>query len=172
MNDQPPVTAGSLADLVANPLTDSIAQGAQPQVMRIEEGRIIPAGLVADDVVTLAMASIKRLAEFDVGPGGPFGGNLTPAQKDAITAELGALGQAFDQLLLSQSENGRLMKEVDSAADRQQSQLDTLHATIGGIVNVDLAEVAVRLNQAQFAYEASAGVFNVLRNMSLLNILK
>ena len=30
----------------------------------------------------------------------------------------------------------------------------------------------MRLNQAQFAYEASAGVFNVLRNMSLLNALK
>ena len=34
------------------------------------------------------------------------------------------------------------------------------------------AEVAVRLNQAQFAYDASAGVFNVIRNMSLLNVLK
>lgn len=172
MNETPPISANSLADLVADPLTDSIAQGAEPQVMRIEEGRTVGAGLVADDVITLAMASIKRLAEFDAGPGGPFGGNLTPAQKDAITAELGALGQAFDQILSSQSENGRLLKEVDSAGKRQQSQLDTLNATIGGIVNVDLAEVAVRLNQAQFAYEASAGVFNVLRNMSLLNILK
>jgi flagellar hook-associated protein 3 FlgL len=38
-------------------------------------------------------------------------------------------------------------------------------------VNVDLAEVAVRLNQAQFAYESSASVFNALRGLSLLNIL-
>lgn len=172
LNDRPPVTAASLDDLAANPLTDSIEQGAEAQVMRIEEGRTVRAGLVADDVITLAMASVKRLAEFDQGPGGPFGGNLTPAQKDAITVELGALGQAFDQILSGQAENGRLLKEVDSAGKRQQSQLDTLNATIGGIVDVDLAEVAVRLNQAQFAYEASAGVFNILRNMSLLNILK
>jgi flagellin-like hook-associated protein FlgL len=39
-------------------------------------------------------------------------------------------------------------------------------------VNVDLAEVAVRLNQAQFAYESSASIFNVLRNLSLLNMLE
>ncbi len=172
LNDRPPIIADSLADLAANPLTDSIEQGAEAQIMRIEEGRTVQAGLVAEDVITLALASVKRLAEFDQSAGGPFGGNLTPVQRDAISAELGALSQAFDQILASQSENGRLLKEVDSAAARQQSQLETLNATIGDIVNVDLAEVAVRLNQAQFAYEASAGVFNVLRNMSLLNVLK
>jgi flagellin-like hook-associated protein FlgL len=64
-----------------------------------------------------------------------------------------------------------VQNEVDSATDRQTSQLNALNAAIGGIVDVDLAEVAVRLNQAQFAYDASAGVFNVLRNMSLLNTL-
>jgi flagellar hook-associated protein 3 FlgL len=172
LNDRPPVTAASLSQLAADPLTTSIEQGADAQIMRVEENRTVPAGLVADDVVSLAMASIKRLAEFDEGPGGPFGGNLTAAQKAAITAELGALSDAFDGLLSSQAEHGRLQKEVDSAVERQQSQLDTLNGAIGGIVDVDLAEVSVRLSQAQFAYEASAGVFNVLRNMSLLNTLK
>ena len=38
-------------------------------------------------------------------------------------------------------------------------------------MNVDLAEVAVRLNQAQFAYNASSSVFNVLRGLSLLDVL-
>ena len=50
--------------------------------------------------------------------------------------------------------------------------MEALDGAIGGIVNVDLAEVAVRLNQAQFAYQASAGVFNVLRSMNLLDALK
>jgi flagellar hook-associated protein 3 FlgL len=171
LNDRPPVTASSLSDLAANPLANSIEQGAEAQVMRVEENRTVQAGLVADDVISLAMASIKRLAEFDEGVNGPFSGNLTAAQKDAITNELGALSTAFDQILSRQAENGRLMKEVDSAEARQKSQVDALNGAIGKIVNVDLAEVAVRLNQAQFAYEASAGVFNALRNMSLLNLL-
>jgi flagellar hook-associated protein 3 FlgL len=171
LNDRPPVTAATLSQLVADPLTTSIQQGADEQIMRIEEGRTLKAGLVADDVITLAMASIKRLAEFDEGVDGPFGGNLTAAQRQAIESELGALSDAFDQVLFSQAENGRVQNEVDSATDRQTSQLNALNAAIGGIVDVDLAEVAVRLNQAQFAYDASAGVFNVLRNMSLLNTL-
>ncbi|MEQ1610015.1 MAG: flagellin [Hyphomonadaceae bacterium] len=172
MNDRPPVTADSLSDLAANPLTDSLEQGAEAQVMRVEDGRTVRAGLVADDVVSLAMASIKRLAELDEGPDGPFGGDLTDVQKQAIQNELTSLADAFDRVLSTQSENGRLMKEVDSASTRLTSQLNALDEAIGGIVNVDLAEVAVRLNQAQFAYESSASIFNVLRNLSLLNVLK
>jgi len=172
MNDRPPITATSLSNLAANPLTDSIEQGAQAQQMRVEESRVVSAGLVADDVITGAMASLKRLAELDEGVDGPFGGDLTAVQRAAIQDELTALSQSFDNILSRQAENGRLMKEVESADTRLTSRTNALDEAIGGIVNVDLAEVAVRLNQAQFAYESSASVFNVLRNMSLLNMLE
>ncbi len=172
LNDRPPITSASLTDLAANPLTDAMEEGADAQQMRVEENRTVPAGLVADDVISLAMASIKRLAEVDEGPNGPFGGDLTDAQKQAITDELTSLSQAFDHILSRQSENGRLSKDVENSSTRLTSQLNALDEAIGGIVNVDLAEVAVRLNQAQFAYESSASIFNVLRNLSLLNVLK
>lgn len=171
-NNIAPVSVASLSDLAANPLTDAIEQGAEAQVMRVEDGRTVQAGVVADDVISLAMASIKRLAEVDQGPDGPFGGDLTDAQRTAIQDELTALSAAFDNILSQQSENGRLSREVDNASTRITSQLNALDEAIGGIVNVDLAEVAVRLNQAQFAYESSASIFNVLRNLSLLNVLK
>ena len=171
MNDRPPVTADTLSTLAADPLTDSIEQGAQSQVMRVEESRVVSAGLVADDVISGAFASLKRLAEMDEGPDGPFSGDLTATQRAAIQDELTALNSAFDNILSRQAENGRLMKEVESADKRLTSRTNALDEAIGGIVNVDLAEVAVRLNQAQFAYESSASVFNVLRNMSLLNML-
>lgn len=171
MNDRPPVTANTLNDLAANPLTDSLEQGAASQVMCVEESRVIPAGLVADDVISDALASIKRLAEMDQGVEGPFDGDLTPVQRAAVQNELTALNAAFDNILSRQAENGRLMQEVDSANKRLTSRMNALDEAIGGIVNVDLAEVAVRLNQAQLAYESSASVFNVLRNMSLLDML-
>jgi flagellar hook-associated protein 3 FlgL len=171
LNDRPPVTASSLSDLAANPLADGMETGADAQMVRIEEGRLVPASLVADDIATNALASLKRLAELDEGPNGPFGGQLTAVQKAALENELTALGDAFNGLLSAQSENGRMLKEVESAAERQGSQLNALNAAIGGIVDVDLAEVAVRLNQAQFAYEASASVFNTLRGLSLINYL-
>lgn len=171
LNDRPPVTASSLSDLAANPLADAMETGADPQMVRIEEGRLVPAGLVADDVATAAMASFKRLAELDEGVDGPFGGQLTAVQKTVLQNELQALGDAFNGLLSAQSENGRMLKEVESAATRQGAHLNALNAAIGEIVDVDLAEVAVRLNQAQFAYEASASVFNTLRGLSLINYL-
>jgi flagellar hook-associated protein 3 FlgL len=123
-------------------------------------------------VISGALASIKRLAEMDEGVDGPFSGDLTATQRAAIQDELTALSAAFDNILSRQAENGRLTKEVDSATTRLTTRMNALDEAIGGIVNVDLAEVAVRLNQAQFAYESSASVFNVLRNMSLLDVLK
>jgi flagellar hook-associated protein 3 FlgL len=171
LNDRPPVTATSLSDLAANPLTSSIVQGAAPQTERVESGRTIAAGPVASDVITQAMASLQRLTQADEGTDGPFGGPLTDNQKTAIQNELSSLTDAFNGLLNSQADNGRLSKDVDSAATRQQANLDSLNGAVGGIVNVDLAAVAVKLNQAQFAYQASAGVFATIKGLSLLNYL-
>ena len=171
MNDRPPVVVDSLDDLAAANLTDAIEQGSEAQQMRVEEGRNISAGVVADDVISQAMASIKRLTEMDNGPDGPFNGDLSDVQKAAIQDEMTFLNDAFNSILSAQSENGRLAKDVDSASTRLTSRLNALDEAIGGIVNVDLAEVAVRLNQAQFAYNASSSVFNVLRGLSLLNVL-
>jgi flagellar hook-associated protein 3 FlgL len=172
LNDRPPIIAESLDQLAANPLTSSIQQGAAPQVVRIEEGRTMNVGGVASDIATDALAAIKRLAEFDAGPSGPFGRSLTSAQSAALQNELSSLGAAFDKLLMAQAQNGRLLNDADAAIKRHEDQVQTLNQAMGGIVEVDLAEVAVRLNQAQFAYESSASVFNILKSMSLLNILK
>jgi flagellar hook-associated protein 3 FlgL len=172
LNEQPPVKAPDLEFLANNALPLSLEQGAEAQTMRIEDSRTTAAGVVADDFITAALESIKRLAEVDEGVDGPFSGKLTTNQKTAIQNELGALSDAFDAVLSAQSEHGRLQKGVTATAARQTSHMEALNNAIGDIVNVDLAEVAVRLNQAQFAYESSAGVFNVLRNLSLLNTLK
>lgn len=172
LNDRPPVTANSVADLAANPLNTAIEQNAESQMLRVEENRTVKAGLVADDIITDALAAIKRLAEVDEGALGPFGGELTLPQKAALEAELANLDAAFDKILDAQSENGRMLHDVDAATDRQQARVESLNGAIGEIVNVDLAEVAIRLNQAQFAYEASANVFNTIRNLTLLNYLR
>lgn len=172
LNDRPPVTVDSVSDLAANPLNTSIEQNADSQYLRVEENRTIKAGLVADDFISEAFGAIKRLAEVDEGALGPFGGDLTLPQKAALEAELANLDAAFDKILDAQSENGRLLHDVDSATDRQQARKESLNNAVGEIVNVDLAEVAIRLNQAQFAYEASANVFNTIRNLTLLNYLR
>ncbi|MEZ5936982.1 MAG: flagellin [Hyphomonadaceae bacterium] len=171
LNDRPPVTADSLSDLAANPLSDAIVQGADAQQIRIEDEKTVKAGVVADDVIADALGILQRLAQFDEGVDGPFGGDMTETQKTAIQSEMDNLSKAFDHVLQAQAENGRLLNEVESATKRQEGRRDALNAAVGDIVNVDLGEVAVRLNQAQFAYQASASVFNTLRNLTLINFL-
>lgn len=172
LNDREPVTVASVSDLAANPLSTAMEQGAASQELRVEENRTVKAGLVADGIIDEALAVIKRLAEMDEGAQGPFGGELTAPQKAALEAELANLDSAFDRILDAQAENGRLLQNVDSSSERQQARLDSLNGAIGEIVDVDLAEVAVRLNQAQFSYEASASVFSTIRNLSLINFLR
>lgn len=171
-HDAAPVTVETLTELEATPIANVLQRGAPAQTLRIEESRIIEVGAVADDIADGALASLQRLAQFDSGADGPFRGVLSDAQRTAIDSELGVLEAAFNTFILAQSENGRLLKSVEGAGDRQQRQLNALNAAVGGIVDVDLAEVAVRLNQAQFAYEASASVFNTLRSLSLLDVLR
>ncbi|MBI1339070.1 hypothetical protein GC169_02500 [bacterium] len=171
-NDQAPVATDTLADLIATPLANAVVPSPGLQQVRIEESRIVPAGPLASDIADTVLGPLKRLAETNAGPDGPFGGPLTTAQRAALDGELGALEAAFNTFVLAQSQNGRSLKSVEEAGARQQQQLDALNAAVGDITNVDLAEVAVRLNQAQFAYEASASIFNTLRSLSLLNVLR
>jgi len=172
VDDRPPVAPQSLGDLAGQPFDDALVRGAAPQAARIEDNLDVDVGVVAEDVVDQALASIRRLAILDGGPDGPFSAKLSSVQKQALMDEVTALSQAFEQSLSAQSAHGRLMRQVEDAAERQTAHRDILKNAIGEITDVDLAEVAVRLNQAQFAYEASAGVFATLRGLSLLNVLR
>ncbi len=169
LNDRAPVIAGSVAELVANPLEDAIQQGATSQKVRIEEWQTVDAGPVAVNVINDAFASIKRLAEIEANT--PYEEVLSVAQRDLLETELANLSAAFQTALGAQAEAGRQLNNVDKTVERQQAQLDALNAAVGDIVGVDLAEVAVKLNQAQFAYEASASVFSTMKDLSLLNFL-
>lgn len=172
VNDRPPVIVADLTALANTTMAASIEQNASAQTMRIEESRTINAGVVADDVATDVLASLQRLAQFDQGVNGPFSGPLSAQQKQAISDELSQLATAFNTMLSGQSENGRLLQDVTSSQARQRAQFEALNGAVGDITNVDLAEVAVKLNQAQFAYQASASVFATLRGLTLLDTLK
>ena len=66
LNDRPPVIATDLTSLANSPLSSAMETGADPQTMRIEEGRTVKAGVVADDVITQVMACLQRLAQMGI----------------------------------------------------------------------------------------------------------
>ncbi len=68
--------------------------------------------------------------------------------------------------------NGLMQNRVDQAQTAQQDRHTLLTTMVGGITDVDMAETASRLSQAQTALQASAHIFAALQNSSLLNYLK
>ncbi len=171
LNENPPVSAANLADLAAQPLTSSIEQNAQAQVVRIDAVQEIEIAPVASDLANEAFDVLRRLQTFLTGATGPFDTPMTTAQSDALKAEIGNLDAVYDTMVQGQGANGRAHNLVETAINRQGMQLNALRESVGEITDVDLAEVAVRLNEAQLSYQASASVFNTLRGLSLLEVL-
>ena len=170
--DTPPVQASDVADLAANPLADAFDQDGRAQTIRIEANRTVSGGPIAKDAAAEAFGVLQRLEQFDAGPSGPFSTPTTPAQKAAMQTELQAIAEAYEGLIAAQAENGRNLKDVETSISRQGDQLNTLAQVTGDITNVDLAEVAVRLSNAQTQYQASASVFNTIRGLTLLDYLR
>jgi flagellar hook-associated protein 3 FlgL len=167
-----PVTATDLTDLAANPLTDAVEQQTWERQVRLDDHVTINSAPLARDVTANALASLQRLAQFNAGPNGPFTSPLTAAQTTILQDELAALDLAFNDLLSAQGNNGRAQKAVEDSVSSQERYKNTLQAAMGGISDVDLAEVAVRLNDAQVQYEATARMFSTLRSMTLLDFLQ
>jgi flagellar hook-associated protein 3 FlgL len=167
-----PVTATDLTDLAANPLTDAVEQQTWERQVRLDDHVTINSAPLARDVTANALASLQRLAQFNAGPNGPFTSPLTAAQTTILQDGLAALDLAFNDLLSAQGNNGRAQKAVEDSVSSQERYKNTLQAAMGGISDVDLAEVAVRLNDAQVQYEATARMFSTLRSMTLLDFLQ
>ena len=69
------------------------------------------------------------------------------------------------------AQGGNIQSRVDAAATTQTDRQTTLKTMLGNITDVNIAEAASALTQAQTAVQASAQVFNTLKGMSLLNYL-
>ena len=82
------------------------------------------------------------------------------------------LGCEASGLLGVQGENGRVLNETDNAVERLETESNLLASLSADITDVDLAEVALELSQAQLQYQATASVFNTIQNLSLVNLLE
>ena len=171
--DTPPVNIDSLADLAAAASVDDIFDNAdRARVTRLDDDRIVEAAPVADETARELFASFKRIAEFDAGPNGPFGADLTDAQRTFLTTELQNISGATDDVSAAVSKNGLLQSQVDDAFAQQTAKSDYLKGLVSDLEEVDMAEAISRLQQSQLAVEASARVFSSLSRTSLLDFLR
>ena len=167
-----PIQADSLADMAANPLTDSINQDGSEVRIRVSESRVVTAAPLAKDAATDMMNLLRDLQIFEDGVDGPFTDNPSEAQKQAIQSAILGLDSVYEGMLEVQSKNGQVMNQTDTLIERQQSQADLLANMTAGMTDADLAQVAVELNQAQIQFQATASIFSTIQSLSLVDYLR
>ncbi len=171
-DDTPPVNVTTLAALEAAVTVDDIFDNATRKVTaEVDPRNRMEIAPLANDASRELFASLKRIKEFETA-NGPFNGPLTTAQRAFIEAELTTVVQVAKDLNGVQAENGGVQKRVEKLVNRQGEELDFYAGLVGGIERVDLAEVSTKIAQAQLQMEASARVYGILRDATLLNYLR
>ncbi len=171
--DASPVNIKTLNELgAAAAVADVFDNTKVKATARIDEGNSVEIGFLADEVGKDLLTVIKSIKDYNDSASGPFGATLTSAQKTFLQGTLASISSAADGLNTVVAKNGLLQQRVETAQQRAEDQQVLLKQVVGDIEDVDLAEAATRLSQAQTAVEASARTFSILSNLSLLNFLR
>lgn len=167
-----PVTAGTLADLVAAPTVAGLFQNDEAHLSsRVGDGVEITHGIVASEVAEDLLASIKALGDFDAGPLGPLDGKLTSAQRAFLEGEMANLIAGIDKVQARIADNGLRQNRIEAVEGDLSSSRDFLEVFIGDIEDVNMAEAVTRMNADQLALQASYQIMSQLSRLSLLNFL-
>lgn len=167
-----PVSATSMSDLTVAPLTSYFHNDRFLSENQVDETSTIQGGMLADDLGTEAFGLFQQIQTFEEGANGPFTGDLTANQRTFLEGILGSFDTAHSNAVNATAKNGSVLKRLESTKADLSGRADTMQNLIGNITDVDMAEAISRLQQAQVAVQASAQVFNTLRDSSLLNYLR
>ncbi|HVK41887.1 MAG TPA: flagellin [Phenylobacterium sp.] len=142
LDDDTKVKTGVLANDVAGPLFDALADVAALQ----------PAG------------SGEPLTDG-------FGAPLTPEQRTFLEGLLSKLSGAANHATNVRASNGSMQKRVETTTEDMNGRKDMIEDLMSGITDADPLEAAARLEQARTTLQAAAKAFTVLQESSLLNML-
>lgn len=171
-SDSPPIVAGTISDLAANPVADAVNADGETVKVRISENRLVEAAPLARTEAQEILSVLRDLQIFEEGANGPFTENPTQVQKTAIQDALAALKPAHEGLIDLQARNGQVLNQTDDMIERHTQEGDLLSSLTADITDVDMAEVAVKLNQAQLQFQATASVFRTIQSLSLVDFLR
>jgi flagellar hook-associated protein 3 FlgL len=89
-----------------------------------------------------------------------------------VSTDLPQLRRDEDNLLIQMGNSGAVQARLESALSGARQRGESLEAMVSQEADVDLAEVLVRLNQSQVAYQAALQSGATLLNQSLLDFLR
>lgn len=171
-DNAPPFNVSSLSQLAGlSQISDAFSNGTQKKTVMVGDGQPVQIGVLASDIGTKLMQTLKDIASFDAGPDGGFTDQLTAAQMDFLTGEMPVAQAATSGINLAAGANGYVYSRLKDAAD-QQSALSTMYkGFVSNIEDVDMGTAITQLNENQTALQAALQVTAQLGQISLLNFL-
>lgn len=170
--DTLPVSATSMADLTTAATSTFFHNDQFRAQNQIDENSSIDGAMLADDLGKSLFDAFKGLQAFEEGGNGPFTGAMTDAQRAFLESQSAVFDNLRKTLVNEQARNGSVAKRIDTAKDSLNGRANMLEGMTGGIAGVNMPEAISRLEMARYAVQASAEVFNSLRDSSLLNFLR
>ncbi len=168
----PPFNVTSLSQLASlGNVSDAFSNGTQKKSVMVADGQSVQVGVLASDVGTQIMQTLKDIATFNAGPTGNMTAQLTDAQSTFLSSEIPVAQSAAQGINGANAANGDTYNRLNDAAD-QQTALSTLYqGFVSNIEDVDMPTAITQLNQNQTALQAAMQVTAQLGKISLLNYL-
>jgi len=171
-NAGPPAAAQSLGDLTAAPSVAAVFKnGAVAKVDRLDDQTTLQTGVTAAAAGTPLFQALQAVQAYAAGPNGPLNGKLTSAQSSFLQGVVQQLGAASASSIGLEAQTGALQNQVSASQTALTACQTALTGVLGDLTDVDEADAATRLQQAQNAVQASAQVFAALKTSSLLTTL-
>jgi flagellar hook-associated protein 3 FlgL len=168
----PPFNVTSLSQLASlGNVSDAFSNGTQTKSVMVADGQSVQIGVLASDVGTQIMQTLKDIATFNAGSTGNMTAQLTDAQSTFLSSEIPVAQGAAQAINGVNAANGDTYNRLSDAAD-QQTALSTLYqGFVSNIEDVDMPTAITQLNQNQTALQAAMQVTAQLGQISLLNYL-
>jgi flagellar hook-associated protein 3 FlgL len=169
-NTVPPVSISDISGL-ASPATASGAfqNGSQASSVMVADGQTVQTGVLASDVGTQLMATLKSLV--DLNNSTPLTSDMTSAQQSSLTSAVSSATTAATTINNVAAQNGNNYNQLQDASDNQTT-MSTLYSNfMSNIEEVDMPTAITQLNQDQVALQAAVQVTAQLNQISLLNYL-
>ncbi|MFZ4164801.1 flagellin [Brevundimonas sp. NPDC058933] len=101
----------------------------------------------------------------------PLEGQMTDAQKTALTTLMTRFETAAKGVVEVQSRNGAMQARVETLLESQEGRKISVDTILSGKTDANMAQAVTELEMSQIAIQASAQVISQLRQVSLLNYL-
>lgn len=101
----------------------------------------------------------------------PLEGQMTDAQKTALTSLMTRFENAAKGVVEVQSRNGAMQARVETLLESQEGRKISVDTILSGKTDANMAQAVTELEMSQIAIQASAQVISQLRQVSLLNYL-